>query len=252
VEQNVLEQLRSELNFMGEVECRSPSSRIAVRESIFRSSPICPNFGNPDRPHPCAQCPLMGFVPIDRQSENLPCHHIPLNESGETVATIEAGNERERLSQAVTDWLQFVIKRLERERADNTGLSALLLHICDEPLEALRPVLENLAVRTFRARSCREASQFIERRNPVRLLFVDPILPDGTWASMLDLAARVRPRPSVIIVSREFDKKLTMDVVERGACDVLVPPITVFDLAYIVRCAAWPSCPPVRARVCAA
>jgi len=81
--------------------------------SIFQDSLSCLNFAEPDRPHPCSECLLMEFVPVERRSENVPCHHIPLNRAGETVDQLDG--DQPRLEEAVKGWLVRTIKRLERE-----------------------------------------------------------------------------------------------------------------------------------------
>ena len=55
---------------------------------VFRDSPSCLNYGLPVREHPCSECWLMAFVPAERRGEAVPCHHIRLNERGETVANL--------------------------------------------------------------------------------------------------------------------------------------------------------------------
>ena len=59
----------------------------------------------------------MQFVPSERRSEDVPCHHIPLNRSGETIASIEDRDRQQQLEDYVKDWLRSTIKRLEAERA---------------------------------------------------------------------------------------------------------------------------------------
>ena len=47
----------------------------------------------------------------------MPCHHIPLNEAGETVNTMERQYTQAELEQAVRDWLAKTIRRIEQDRA---------------------------------------------------------------------------------------------------------------------------------------
>ncbi len=61
--------------------------------------------------NPEGDCVLMSFVPQDRRHETLPCHHIPLNEKGETIASLE--EDRERVEPALRGWLVKTIKKLE-------------------------------------------------------------------------------------------------------------------------------------------
>ena len=85
--------------------------------SIFQDSPSCINFNSSGEPHPCDECLLNDFVPADAQTERVPCHHIPLNQLGQTVDGMERQNTQADLEDAVKDWLRETITRLERERA---------------------------------------------------------------------------------------------------------------------------------------
>jgi hypothetical protein len=86
--------------------------------SIFEDSLTCLNFDDPVRTHPCHECALFDLVPENSRNENVPCHHIPLNEKGETLATLDAGYNQMELEESITIWLRKTIQRLERERAE--------------------------------------------------------------------------------------------------------------------------------------
>jgi hypothetical protein len=47
----------------------------------------------------------------------VPCHRIPLNESGDTVETIEGYEDQQKLEETVKEWLLAKIKQIEQERA---------------------------------------------------------------------------------------------------------------------------------------
>jgi hypothetical protein len=81
--------------------------------SPFQDSLTCLNFGDPSRAHPCAECILMRYVPELRKSEDVPCHHIPLDEESRTLATLDAGQAED----ALKIWLHQEINRLEGEPA---------------------------------------------------------------------------------------------------------------------------------------
>jgi hypothetical protein len=85
--------------------------------SMFQDSLSCINFNNPEERHPCSECLLNDFVPGRAQAEKIPCHHIPLNEKGETVETLEQAKTQARLEEAVRDWLRATIQRIEQQRA---------------------------------------------------------------------------------------------------------------------------------------
>ncbi len=64
------------------------STRECKERSVFQDSPLCLNYGLPVRQHPCSECRLIDFVPAEKRGEAVPCHHIPLNGRGDTVATL--------------------------------------------------------------------------------------------------------------------------------------------------------------------
>jgi hypothetical protein len=66
-------------------------------------------------------CILLGAVPAEHKAEALPCHFIPLNETGDTVKALEERGDRERLQEAVKQWLRTTIQRL-KEGQDALGL----------------------------------------------------------------------------------------------------------------------------------
>jgi len=79
--------------------------------SPFQDSLTCLNFGDPLRSHPCAECILMQYVPESRKSEDVPCHHIPLDRESRTISTLDASEGEE----AIKLWLRQEIERLEGE-----------------------------------------------------------------------------------------------------------------------------------------
>lgn len=82
---------------------------------IFRDSPVCLNF-EPGAPRqPCERCSLFQFVPANRRTALIPCHHIALNQSGDTVASLYQNSTQEELDVAVKSWLEATIDTLQRE-----------------------------------------------------------------------------------------------------------------------------------------
>jgi hypothetical protein len=82
--------------------------------STFQDSLTCLNFGDPLRSLPCSECVLMQYVPESGKDEDVPCHHIPLDQGNRTIATLNPSEGEEVLKQ----WLCREISRLERELAD--------------------------------------------------------------------------------------------------------------------------------------
>ena len=88
---------------------------------LFRDSVTCPNCGEPVKQHPCNDCFLWEWVPEDRQHEDLPCHFIPLNEQGDSIASLEDSGNREDAEEALLGWLDSVIEHLQVELAQESG-----------------------------------------------------------------------------------------------------------------------------------
>ena len=119
-DRDLLEVLKFELKFL-ESGGYERSVRTAWKgTSIFQDSITCINFGDPDRSRPCDECLLIDFVPIDQRSSNVPCHHIPVTDRGETIESIEQGMSREEVEEAVRDWLRKIIHQIEVERIKPT------------------------------------------------------------------------------------------------------------------------------------
>jgi hypothetical protein len=82
---------------------------------IFRDSVSCLNVGLEVKKEPCDDCLLMTFVPPEQRDRENPCHHIPLNEQGETVAILEAAGDRDKLEETLLSWLEKAISKAEKE-----------------------------------------------------------------------------------------------------------------------------------------
>jgi hypothetical protein len=120
-ERDILEVLKFELDFLQQGGYGRSVRTPQKPTSIFQDSISCLNFGEPDRPHPCSECLLIDFVPEPFRNEDVPCHHIPLKPTGETVADLEAGYNQPVLEEAMVGWLRDVIARVERERAQKAA-----------------------------------------------------------------------------------------------------------------------------------
>src|SRR5215467_8555528 len=56
--------------------------------SAFQDSLTCLNFGDPLRSHRCDECVLWQYVPESSKTEDVPCHHIPLDHKNRTISTL--------------------------------------------------------------------------------------------------------------------------------------------------------------------
>jgi hypothetical protein len=116
-QQEIVDALKFELTFLdrGGYEHSVREPRRAL--SIFQDSPSCPNYGLPTKTHPCAECFLIDFVPPEKRAEAVPCHYIPLNDRGDTVASLEASGDGFEVQNAMRGWLHKTIEATEKQGA---------------------------------------------------------------------------------------------------------------------------------------
>ena len=116
-DRDILELLKAELSFIEQGgygrSVRSPWKPT----SAFQDSLTCINYGYPYRAHPCDECHLIDFVAPEHQRTDIPCHHITLDEAGETIEDLEATDNEAKLERKVRDWLRAKIREIEEERA---------------------------------------------------------------------------------------------------------------------------------------
>jgi hypothetical protein len=114
-----IEKLKLELNILKDGGYGRSVRTPQVEPVYLRDSVTCLNFGRHEDREPCNHCFLMDFVPADQANLVLPCHHIPLNNQGDTIASLEARGDKDRLERALAEWLVTTVKKLEAEhRAD--------------------------------------------------------------------------------------------------------------------------------------
>jgi hypothetical protein len=85
---------------------------------VFEDSPTCLNFDDPARPHPCADCPLMAFVPSQFRGESAPCRFIALTEAEETIDYFYRSGTQMELEESLACWLRKQIERMTKEQAN--------------------------------------------------------------------------------------------------------------------------------------
>jgi len=116
-DRDILDILKFELSFLEDGGYgRSPRAPWRA-PAIFEDSPICPNFCDPARPHPCDNCLLEQFVPEGQKKESIPCRFIPLTQNGVTVEDLYRTGNQIEMEEALTKWLREQIARIERQRA---------------------------------------------------------------------------------------------------------------------------------------
>lgn len=111
----LLEVLRAELQFLEQGGYRKPPPQQAWRAPyVFEDSPNCLNYNAGEERRPCAECALIHFVPPEQREEAVPCRHIPLTETGDTLNSIYQWATQEEIEQAVGAWLRTTIRKLEQ------------------------------------------------------------------------------------------------------------------------------------------
>ena len=116
-ERDMLELLKSELDFIEQGGYGRAVKTPWKATSAFRESLTCVNYALPEKAHPCAECHLIDFVPAARRLEELPCHAIPLNAAGDTLESLEAQDNQARLESTLKQWMRARIQDLEAERS---------------------------------------------------------------------------------------------------------------------------------------
>jgi hypothetical protein len=115
-ERDLLEVLKFELNFL-EKGGYGRSPREPWRpQFVFEDSPTCMNYDCKENPGPCSDCVLMHLVPPECRGEKIPCRHIPLDASGQTLDSLYRCEDQHEIEEIVQNWLRAAIERLEEER----------------------------------------------------------------------------------------------------------------------------------------
>jgi len=117
----ILKMFQFELRFLEDGGYgRSP--RAPWRASyVFEDSPTCLNFDDATRPHPCAACPLLEFVPPQFRAESAPCRFIALTEVGQTIDHFYQSGTQMELEEALACWLRKQIERMTKQQAHAPG-----------------------------------------------------------------------------------------------------------------------------------
>jgi hypothetical protein len=114
----MIEQLKFEIHMIEKGGYDSSGRDPSQNAEIFRDSITCLNVGLQEKEHPCSSCFLSEFVPPEvRNTAGDICHKIPLNEKGDTVESLKAENDPQKLQNTVSGWLKRTIAKLEKEVA---------------------------------------------------------------------------------------------------------------------------------------
>ena len=108
------ETLRTELAFLDAGGYGRPFRSEWRPTLLLRDSPACINYNATGRQTSCRECPLFCLVPIAARNAVIPCHHIPLDARGNTIAKIYRKGTQKDLDQHYRDWLSTLTQELER------------------------------------------------------------------------------------------------------------------------------------------
>jgi len=110
----LIEQLKLEIQVI-ERGGYSPSVHQPHAElRIFRDSVSCPNLALDEKTAPCAHCWLAQFIPSEYLDKEEPCHYLPLNERGDTVASLAERGDEDSIQRELLGWLRRTVKQLEQ------------------------------------------------------------------------------------------------------------------------------------------
>jgi len=119
-DRDILEVLEDELDFIEKGGYGRSVRTPWLQKSVFQDSLSCLNYGYPYRTHPCNECSLIDFVSPEHQKETIPCHFIPLDDTGATIEDLEATDNQVKLEEAVKSWLRTKINAIREVRASQT------------------------------------------------------------------------------------------------------------------------------------
>jgi hypothetical protein len=109
----LLQALRTELAFF-DAGGYGQSFRSDWRPTLLlRDSPVCLNFNVTGRQASCDQCPFFSLVPSADRDAILPCHHIPLDAHGNTIAGMYQKGTQKELDERYHNWLTALTRKNE-------------------------------------------------------------------------------------------------------------------------------------------
>ena len=115
--------LEAELDFIEAGGYQPSAGEPRQEKPMFYHSLVCINHwlvpGHESECHD--NCVLLDAVPPEYRAQDLPCHFIPLNEAGDTVADLQKRGDRERLEEEVKHWLRAAIARLRNTPGSGTA-----------------------------------------------------------------------------------------------------------------------------------
>lgn len=108
----ILDELKLQRDILRDVGYALSDRATWEASRLFRDSIICLNLNEEFEKHPCNECVLWAWVPDHHKYENIPCHHIPIDQQGRSIAQLEGGGMRAEAEEALLVWLDATIHKL--------------------------------------------------------------------------------------------------------------------------------------------
>lgn len=108
----ILDELKLQRDILRDVGYGRSARATWKASRLFRDSIICLNLNEEFEKHPCNECVLWEWVPDKHRYEQIPCHHIPIDEQGRSIAQLEAAGKRTDAEEALLAWSDATIQRL--------------------------------------------------------------------------------------------------------------------------------------------
>jgi hypothetical protein len=105
--------LRTELTFFEAGGYGKPFRNGWRPSLLLRDSPVCLNFNATGRQASCDPCPFFSLTPAADRHAILPCHHIPLDAQGNTIAGMYRKGTQKELDERYHDWLTALTRKDE-------------------------------------------------------------------------------------------------------------------------------------------
>jgi hypothetical protein len=115
-DRNLLDVLRFELRFLDAGGYEPSVRQPRLEKEVFLDSPSCINYADPARSRPCTECALLDFVPENKRNEENPCHHIPFDERGDSIANMGGSATKPHVQTTFRGWLVKMIETLETSK----------------------------------------------------------------------------------------------------------------------------------------
>jgi len=125
-------------------------------------------------------------------------------------------------------------KSLRQPGYPGSTVCTTLLVFPRQPHQLLQ-LLEEIAAEIYLAAGVQEARQLLSEPTSYDLLLVHAELPDGSWQDLLPFVRNYERPCEMIVVSRLGDERLWVEVMARGAYDLIAEPYEAREVLRIIQ-----------------